>query len=316
MRRFVIGTLIFLTACAPAAEYPDSDRYAAIPADAAKQLPADDQYPPILHSGEFEEPIPLPAPVNTAGAEDSAFFPVCDPEYESQTFYVFFTPDVRIPVEKQVIDGVTGIYRAELANGVWSQPERVWLQEPGKLSLDGCLFGTDEKLWFCTAREGLTGLHWFTTERDADEDWGSFQPADFPDEYEVGELHISRDGNTLYFHSSRAGGQGGYDVYVSEWVEGAWEEPVNLVVVNSVENDGWPAMSQDESELWITRWHEGSPALFRSLKVGDSWGEPELMISQFAGEAALDQDGNVYFTHHFYEDGEMIEADIYVAKRK
>ena len=316
MKRILVFALLLLAACKPAAEYPESDRLAAIPEDAVKRTPADDLYPPVLHSDEFEKPVPLTAPVNTAGAEDSAYSPVCEDDCDTQTFYVFFTPDVRIPVEKQVVDGVTGIYRTKLANGEWSTLERVWLQEPGKLSLDGCLYGTDEKLWFCTAREGLTGLHWFTADKNADGEWENFQAADFPDEYAVGELHISHDGSTLYFHSSKEGGLGGYDVWVSAREGGRWVEPMNLAIVNSAENDGWPALSQDESELWITRWHDGSPALFRSLKDEDGWGEPELMISQFAGEATLDRDGNVYFTHHYYEDGEMIEADIFVARRK
>jgi len=30
----------------------------------------------------------------------------------------------------------------------------------------------------------------------------------------------------------------------------------------------------------------------------------------------LDSNGNIYFVHHFYKNGEMIEADIYVAYRK
>ena len=31
---------------------------------------------------------------------------------------------------------------------------------------------------------------------------------------------------------------------------------------------------------------------------------------------SLDNDGNLYFTHHFFKDNKMIEADIYMAPRK
>jgi len=41
-----------------------------------------------------------------------------------------------------------------------------------------------------------------------------------------------------------------------------------------------------------------------------------LILSQFAGEPSLDREGNIYFVHHYFEDGKMIEADIYVAYRK
>jgi len=40
------------------------------------------------------------------------------------------------------------------------------------------------------------------------------------------------------------------------------------------------------------------------------------MFSGFAGESSMDRDGNVYFTHHFYRDDAMLEADIYVAVRR
>ena len=35
-----------------------------------------------------------------------------------------------------------------------------------------------------------------------------------------------------------------------------------------------------------------------------------------ATEPTLDDAGNLYFVHHFYENGAMIEADIYVAVRR
>jgi hypothetical protein len=60
----------------------------------------------------------------------------------------------------------------------------------------------------------------------------------------------------------------------------------------------------------------GSPAIFRSKRVNGEWQEPELIISQFAGESSVDSEGNIYFTHHYYKDGVMLEADIYIAYKK
>jgi len=41
------------------------------------------------------------------------------------------------------------------------------------------------------------------------------------------------------------------------------------------------------------------------------------IVSNFAGEPALDAQGNLYFVHHYFTaDGKMIEADIYVAYKK
>ena len=108
---------------------------------------------------------------------------------------------------------------------------------------------------------------------------------------------------------------GSYDIWVSRNENGEWQPPQNLEVLNSSEIDGWPFVTQEGSELWFTRFYQGSPAIFRSKKLDGLWQEPELIISQFAGESSVDNQGNIYFTHHFYKDGVALEADIYVAYR-
>ncbi len=285
---------------------PIPDRESLIPSDQLKINPETDIYPPQSVTDEYWDPVPLPYPVNTAGAEDSAFIMP-----DGNTLYVWFTPNVAKPPEEQVIDGVTGIYVFHKVNGEWGPAERVMLQDLGKLSLDGCEFVLGDKMWFCAAREGYAGLHWFTAEF-IDGQWGNWQLADFKPEYEVGELHITADGQELYFHSSRPGGQGGYDIWVSQNVDSEWGEPANLAVVNSPNTDGWPFVTADGKELWFTR-GPGAPELWRSKRVNGEWSTPEQMFTHFAGEASLDNDGNVYFTHHFYKDDVMLEADIYVA---
>ena len=286
------------------------DRESKIPSGQHKMTPETDLLPPILHSDEYEEPVPMLYPINTAGAEDSGFIMP-----DGKTFYVWFTPDAGASLQEQLADGVTGIYVSNKVNGIWQQPDRVMLQDSDKQALDGCAFVLDNKMWFCTARTGYTGLHWFTADY-SDGKWTNWQNADFTPDYEVGELHITADGRELYFHSSRAGGKGQYDIWVSRNVNGEWLPPENIEIVNSTEIDGWPSLTQDGNELWFTRFYMGSPAIFRSKKVNSEWQEPELIISQFAGESSIDDEGNVYFTHHFYKDGVMLEADIYVAYRK
>ncbi|NYZ77283.1 hypothetical protein H0O02_03130, partial [Candidatus Micrarchaeota archaeon] len=48
-------------------------REEAIPEDAVKITPETDKIPPELHSDEFEAPVPMSGPINTAGAEDGPF---------------------------------------------------------------------------------------------------------------------------------------------------------------------------------------------------------------------------------------------------
>jgi len=287
-------------------------REEAIPDDAVKMSPETDLYPPQLHSDEYEDPIPLEGPVNTAGAEDSPFIPCC----EEGTFYFFFTPDVRVPVEQQLLDGVTGIYMTQKTGNDWSEPERVVLQDQRKLALDGCAFVHENIMWFCSARQGYTGIHWFTADY-VDGEWKNWENADFDPALDVGELHFSTDWTQLYYHSDRSGGRGGTDIWMSEYVDGEWQEPENIIAINTEENESMPYLTSDGNELWFNRWYLGTPAVFRSVKSNGEWKEPELIISQFAGEPTLDDQGNIYFVHHFFsETGDMIEADIYVVYRK
>lgn len=320
---FLVAVLILIVGCTGQASTTESttdeisptreviDRESKIQPDQVKITPEIDLLPPILHSDEYYEPVPMPYPINTIGAEDSGFIMP-----DGNTFYVWFTPDPGAPLSTQLEDGVTAIYEFKLVNDEWQQPERVWLQDANKQSLDGCEFVQNCVMWFCTARTGYTGLHWFTAECTGDGSWGNWQIADFPEEYEVGELHITADGQELYFHSSRAGGKGEYDIWVSRFDNGQWQQPVNVEVVNSPVVDGWPSLTQDGNELWFTRFYQGSPAIFRSIRINGEWQEPELIVSQFAGESSIDKEGNVYFTHHFYKDGVMLEADIYVIYKK
>jgi len=299
--------VLFLTGCQPVEKPVEIPfREDLIPANAIKMSPENDALPPVLLSDEYHDPVPLPYPANTRGAEDSAFIMP-----DGQTLYVWFTPNNRMDVIEQSQDMVTGIYKFEKIGDDWSSAERVWLVEPGEPHLDGCGFFQGNKVWICGAREGYEGLHWFTSEYH-DGQWSIAQIEDFDPDYEVGELHISNDGTELYFHSSRPGGKGGLDVWMSNNVNGVWQPPVNLENINSEYDEGWPALNPQEDQLWIYR----NYSIWRSDKVDGVWQSPVEIVSTLAGEATVDQDGNVYFTHHYYENDQMIEADIYVAYKK
>ncbi len=64
---------------------------------------------------------------------------------------------------------------------------------------------------------------------------------------------LSGDGKALYFYSDRAGGQGGYDIWVSRLGSDGWAEPVNLGPgVNSPFNDYGPALGLDGMTLYFS----------------------------------------------------------------
>jgi hypothetical protein len=123
----VLTVMLAISGCGengdPTATYPEVDREDKIPGDITKRGPGTDQYPPILsilYSADYNQPVPLPYPVNTAGAEDSPFILP-----DGNTLYFFFTPDVRVPPEHQILDDVTGVWVTHKLGDTWGEPERV-----------------------------------------------------------------------------------------------------------------------------------------------------------------------------------------------
>lgn len=307
-----IGLILSTSAPPEDGTYPNIKRIDTIPEGAVKMTPDTDVHPPVLHLDLWYDPVPLQGPINTAGAEDSAFITP-----DGKTMYFFFTPNASVPAQDQLFDGITGIWRSDWNGTGWNEPTRVWLQEPGKLALDGAPFVLDDTMWFASAREGYTGMNLFiaTYHGQVWRDW-TYAGDLLNKEYRVGEMHLSADGSELYFHSDRPGTLGQYDLWVSHLQDGVWQEPVNLGSLNTPENEGWPFLSEDGRELWFTRTYMGSPSVWRSILDNGTWGAPELVVSSFAAEPTLDRDGNLYFIHHFVVDGQIIEADVYVAYRK
>jgi ribosomal protein L24E len=287
------------------------DRESTLPSGAVKMSPETDPYPPVVRSAAYRMPVALPPPINTAGAEDSAFISA-----DGSTLYFWFTPDPGIPPEKQLLDGVTGIYASQRSGTGWAAPVRIIVQAPGKLALDGCPFVQGDTLWFCSAREGYTGMNLFTAESKSGRWTVGTHAGDLLNrQYQAGEMHVTADGQQLYFHSGRPGGKGGLDIWVSRNQGGSWLEPEAVDAVNTAGDEGWPFVTDDGREFWFTRTYQGSSAIFRSVMADGQWQAPELVIERFAAEPSVDRDGTLYFTHHYVVNGTIVEADIYHARR-
>jgi hypothetical protein len=324
MRRTLLAAALAALVLGPACDEPlyVIPREQAIPVNAVKMTPESDTWPPVLLSDDWEDPVPMPGPINTAGGEDSPFITP-----DGQWFFFFFTPDVKVPAQGQLSDGCTGIYWSRKVGGQWSEPERVILND--EVSLDGCQYVRGDSMWFASVRANdalREGPEWYTAVL-RDGVWTDWHNAgrQLNLDYEVGELHITADGQTMYCgRTEEWGGEGGFDLWSLQRNATGWDPPVYLGErVNGPSNDGWPFVSTDGRELWFcadSRAHGPGPGLYRCLKDSTGeWGEPEEIVSRFAGEPTLDDEGNVYFTHHFFTGGsniQMIEADIYVCYRK
>ena len=290
-------------------------REETIPVDAEKKRPETDSFPPILNSTEYEVPVPFDSIINTAGGEDSPFITP-----DGNNFYFFFTPDVNVPAEQQLTDGVTGIWWSKKVNEEWIEPEQVVLHND--ISLDGAHFIQGDTMWFASVRTSNYGEIDYYTAKLKNGKWTDVKNAgkQINIDFDVGELHISPDGQTMYYGNLVEKDIGNFDLFQLKRTGNGWAEPTLLPApVNTDYYELQPFITQDGNELWFTgqsRLGQQGPSLFRSKKTDNGWTEPEEIISCFAGEPTLDAEGNIYFTHHFYHTGKMIEADIYVAYRK
>lgn len=290
----------------------------SIPENAIKYNPEIDLFPPVVHHQEWHEPVPMPGPVNTAGGEDACFITP-----NGNTFFFFFTPNVTIPHNEQLLDGVTGIWWSHKQEDSWTEPKRIMLSK--NLALDGAPFYMDNTLWFASFRVGNyreDGDIWTATYDE--NEWKDITNAGelLNDDYNIGEMHVSRDGKTLYFHRESDPRSGEYDLFTTTFVNNTWTKPERIDYPFSTDkDDSRPFVNEDETELWFTRPSNlgyTGPAVYRSVKqTNGSWGQPEEIVSNFAGEPTLDDDGNLYFVHHFFdEEMNMIEVDIYVCYKR
>ncbi len=293
---------------------PTYTRAGAIPQAAVKMTPSTDAFPPVMLSTDWEAPAPVPGPVNTAGAEDSPFITP-----DGQTFLFFFTPDVQIPAEKQLLDHVSGIWTTRLVNGSWAEPTRVSLS--ADLALDGCPFLSGTSLWFCSARAANYRSIDLWRAEFRDGVWTEIRNAgaQLNEEYSAGEITLTQDGLTMYWGGNY--GNASSKIYRSDWAGASgWGAPTEVPNVNNVSGATQPFVTPDGLSLWFTapsvHGYTG-PSVYRSWKQGDGWGTPEEVAANFAGEPTLDAAGNLYFVHHYFTpEMKMIEADIYVAHPK
>ncbi len=308
--------LAFSTGCQKPRPFLE-DRYSKIPADARKGTPATDSFPPMLVSPEFEPPVPMSGPINSAGAEDSPFI-----SPDGTEFFFFYTPDVRVPAERQVLDSVTGIWHSRLVGGQWTEPERVVLSDD--IALDGCQQLVGDTLWFASIRskDMLGDIDVFTAVRRNGR-WQDWRNAgrQLNVDYNIGEFHLSSDHQRMYFGSAE--GTEKPDVWVCHRNATGWDAPENLgPPVNDDQSQAQPFLSTDGRELWYTAWCDTimGPCVYRSrADSAGKWQTPEQVVVRFAGEPTLDDAGNLYFVHHYYTGGDssrMLEADIYLCRKK
>lgn len=116
-----------------------------------------------------------------------------------------------------------------------------------------------------------------------DNTWATPVPFDYNSgAFNVMHPALSPDGRTLIFASDMPGGQGGADLYSSEFADGAWSIPLNLgPSVNGPAHELFPSIAAN----WKLRFASdragglGKLDLYACDPEGRSWGRPEALAA-------------------------------------
>ena len=96
-------------------------------------------------------------------------------------------------------------------------------------------------------------------------------------DYSTGHPTLSSDGNTMYFVSDMTGTLGGSDIFMSQKVNGEWQQPVNMgPKINTPYNEMFPVVWKDTVLYFSSEGHYnfGGLDIFQSVNRANGWSNP------------------------------------------
>lgn len=207
---------------------------------------------------------------------------------DSIEFNTAFSPDGRSVYFTRNEKGRLVIYSAQYSEGQWSNIRRAPFNEPGNSFADPA-FSPDGKLYFISdrPRDATDTLPdydiWFVVPMDGS--WSKpVNAATINSDSNEFYISFAHNGN-LYFSSSRAGGFGEEDIYLSEFQDGQYRAPVNLgESINTEKTEYDPGISPDESKLIFSSRRDdtfGGADLYYAKRSGpESWRKPVHLGNQ------------------------------------
>ncbi len=325
---FITGILILLT-CSNSS---DSEYVPPEPVCEKTGQTRTDAHTPQTMVADWSQPIKVALPINNFCPQDAI-----EISADGQYLYYMHTEDLLESLTPaQILSDYNNTYRAERIGdpGEFGIPEYYNLAKGTAGSLDGELSFTSDGsgVYFQSNRPENTGYQndpfyndyidiYYAEIIDSVPGMAVNLGPQINSVYPDGEHALHPDGVSLYFTSLRPGGTGGSgsDIYVSTKSGGTWSTPVNLgSPINSAADDLQPAFTADGDTMYFTSSRNPiiGAAIYRSVRSGDVWGIPELVIRGVVGEASLTADGQLLYFVHVLSDAEgNFDADIYYCTR-
>ncbi len=268
---------------------------------------------PSHRSGsEWETPVEVGAPVNSSGWEDSGMI-----SPDGNTIYFAYLRIDPITFLQNGVIRVSGplrpgwpttppydtlgaqLYVASRVQGVWQEPQTFGapITQDGVLAGDEWVSQDGDRLLFTYGAGGIGPSPGIYYAEKTGATWSVpvlASTVGFPFVSGDENPHLTLDETILFWESSRPGGQGAEDLWMSHKVAGVWDPPQNLGRdVNTAGTEGSP-FSLDGIELLYD--DKGATGIFRTrLQTRGTWETPERIIVGQAGDPSLTLSRDLYF---------------------
>lgn len=218
------------------------------------------------------------------------------------------------------------LFVTNFKNGVWEAPKSVSANINTPENEGGPSVSADGKVIVftsCNKRDGFGSCDLYVTNKVGD-DWT--KPVNMGPKintsYWESQPSLTGDGKTIYFASSRKGGNGAYDIWTSSLGDdGQWSEPENLgKKINTYEVEVSPFIDPSGKVLYFaSNGHigMGGTDIFVTMKSDTGWTKPKNVgypLNTNADEEALfvtsDQTKG-YFSKDIYDEAGNITSSIY-----
>ena len=215
------------------------------------------------------------------------------------------------------------IYRSRLVAGQWSEPDNLGapINLPQGIEGDQWVSEDGNRILFSDGNPSLPdrpqhGLYYAERVNGIWQKPVVASSVGFPFVEFDENPHLTRDERTLFFESSRKGGLGLQDIWMSRKVNGHWTPAENLGAgVNTTGVDGSP-FSLDGNELYWDDKGGGRGISWAARRADGTWTGRTIVLPGVFGDPSLTASGDLYVIGGKAGPNGGVDADVYLARRR